>query len=113
MCDTLTLEFRSATIPEVKGEDTEEVIRVAYAESITIRVPEEAFDAYIVWLDSVTENYSGYLDTTGYVNLSTFEFYTGDGETPYQTIESKRLMKLSRSRMDGRRHEVFHGLVLR
>lgn len=92
MCDTLTLEFRSATIPEVKGEDTEEVIRVAYAESITIRVPEEAFDAYIVWLDSVTENYSGYLDTTGYVNLSTFEFYTGDGETPYQTIESKRLM---------------------
>lgn len=109
MCDTLTLEFRSATIPEVKGEDTEEVIRVAYAESITIRVPEEAFDAYIVWLDSVTENYSGYLDTTGYVNLSTFEFYTGDGETPYQTIESKRLMSYPVPEWTGEGTKYFTG----
>ena len=109
MCDTLTLEFRSATIPEVKGEDTEEVIRVAYAESITIRVPEEAFDAYIVWLDSVTENYSRYLDTTGYVNLSTFEFYTGDGETPYQTIESKRLMSYPVPEWTGEGTKYFTG----
>ena len=109
MCDTLTLEFRSATIPEVKGEDTEEVIRVAYAESITIRVPEEAFDVYIVWLDSVTENYSGYLDTTGYVNLSTFEFYTGDGETPYQTIESKRLMSYPVPEWTGEGTKYFTG----
>ncbi len=109
MCDTLTLEFRSATIPEVKGEDTEEVIRVAYAESITISVPEEAFDAYIVWLDSVTENYSGYLDTTGYVNLSTFEFYTGDGETPYQTIESKRLMSYPVPEWTGEGTKYFTG----
>lgn len=109
MCDTLTLEFRSATIPEVKGEDTEEVIRVAYAESITICVPEEAFDAYIVWLDSVTENYSRYLDTTGYVNLSTFEFYTGDGETPYQTIESKRLMSYPVPEWTGEGTKYFTG----
>lgn len=109
MCDTLTLEFRSATISEVKGEDTEEVIRVAYAESITIRVPEEAFDVYIVWLDSVTENYSGYLDTTGYVNLSTFEFYTGDGETPYQTIESKRLMSYPVPEWTGEGTKYFTG----